>query len=80
MRPRSSNLPQVGVVFARQVILEKTHQVLEQVDRFALGPQHGETLREQGPALGVEFVPIPLARVRDEAAPAGRRAISVVMT
>ena len=37
MRPRSSNLPQVGLVVARQVVLEITHQMLEHVHMVGLG-------------------------------------------
>jgi hypothetical protein len=33
--------------------------------------QHGEALHEHGPILGGEFVPVPLARVCDEAAHLG---------
>ncbi len=35
MRPKSSNLPQVGLVHARQMILQEAHQVLEEVDVLA---------------------------------------------
>jgi hypothetical protein len=72
MRPRSSNLPKVhvpsvGLVLAREVLLEITHQVLQHVDVLALRAQHSEALHKHGPILGCQFVPIPLARVGDEA-------------
>jgi hypothetical protein len=43
MRPRSSNLPEVGLVVAGQVILQVAHQVLKDVHvlgpgRFAYSP------------------------------------------
>jgi hypothetical protein len=79
MRPRSSNLPQVGLVFARQVILEKAHQVLEYVHVLAPAAHDAKSCHEHGAVLGGEFVPVPLAGIGDEAAPAFRRAISVVV-
>ena len=77
MRPRSSNVPTVRVVLARQVILQESHQVLEDVDVLAPGTQHCEALHQLGTILGGQLVPITLARIGHEAAPAGRRAISV---
>jgi hypothetical protein len=77
MRPRSSNLPQVGLVFAGELILEIAHQVLEHVDMLAPGAHHAKAFRELGTVRRGDFVPIPHAGVGDEAAPAGRRAISV---
>ena len=77
MRPRNSHGPSVRVVFAREVVLEITHQVLEHVHMLAPRAQHAEALHEHGPILGGQFVPVPLARIGDEATPAGRWAISV---
>jgi hypothetical protein len=84
MRLRSSNLPKVGapsvgVVLARQVVLEITHQVLQYIHMLAPGAHDAKAFHEHGPILCGEFIPVPLARIRDEAAPAPRRAISVVM-
>jgi hypothetical protein len=85
MRTRSSNLPQahlpsVGLVLTGKVVLQETHQVLEhvhvQAPAASFAAHHAEALQEQGPVLGCQFFPVPLARVGDEAAPAGRRAIS----
>ena len=81
MRPWSSSLPQVhlpsvGLVVARHVILKATHQVLEHVDVFAAVAHDTQPLHEHGPILGGHFLPVPLASLCDEAAPALRRAIS----
>ena len=82
MRPRSSNLPKVhlppvGVVFAGEVILEKAHQVLEYVHVLTPAAHHSKAFHQLGAVLRSEFIPVPLARVCNKAAPASRRAISV---
>jgi hypothetical protein len=77
MRPRSSNLPQVGLVLSGEVILQETHEVLEYVDVLAAGAHDGEAFHQHAPVLGGQFLPVPLACFGHEAAPAPRRAISV---
>jgi hypothetical protein len=59
------------------VILQIAHQVLEHVDMFATVAHHTQALHQHGPILGGEFIPVPVARIGYEAAPAFRRAISV---
>ena len=76
MRPRSSNLPEVGIVFAGEMILEKAHQVLEYVHVLAPAAHNSKAFHQLGAVLRSEFIPVPLAGVGDKAAPASRRAIS----
>ena len=71
MRPRSSNPQQVGLVLAGEVVLEITHQVLEDVNVLAPGAHHSEALHEHGPILASEFIPVSLAGIGDEAAHIG---------
>ena len=68
MRPRSSNLPQVGVVFTLEVLLEITHQVLQHIHMLAARAHYTEALHEHGPVLDGHFCPVPLARVCNKAA------------
>jgi len=82
MKPRSSNLPQVhlpsvGLILAGEVLLEVAHQVLEHIHVLPSRAHHPQALHELGAVLGGQFLPISLARVGDQAAPATRRAISV---
>jgi nucleotide-binding universal stress UspA family protein len=60
-------------VYTRKVVLEIAHQVLDPsgVDVLAPRAHHSEALHELGAILGGEFVPVPLARVSDEAAHLG---------
>ena len=76
MRPGSSNLPQVGLIFTRQVILQVAHEVLEYVHVLAPAAHNSKAFHQLGAVLRSEFIPVPLTGVGDKAAPAGRRAIS----
>jgi hypothetical protein len=71
MRPSSSNVPPVRLVLARQVLLQVAHQVLEHVDVLAPRAHHANAFHKHGPILGGQFLPVPLARVSDEAAHLG---------
>ena len=56
------------LVVARQVGYQEPHQVLEDVDVLPPRARHRGALHQLGPVLGRQFVPVPLARVGDEAA------------
>ena len=56
------------LVFAGEVILEITHQVLEHVHVLSPSAHHAQALHEHGPILGGQFLPIALAGGGDEAA------------
>jgi hypothetical protein len=59
------------LVLTREVLLQVAHQMLEHVCMFAWRTQHAQALHEHGPILGRQLLPIPLSRVRDEAAHLG---------
>jgi hypothetical protein len=79
MRPRSSNLPAVGLVFASQVILQVAHcreqsgtaQVLKYVHVLAPAAHNSKAFHQLGAVLRSEFIPVPLTCVGDKAAHLG---------